>query len=250
MSNVPEKWRNDEKALDVERRLLNEALAKMERAELKYREAGRLIFGLDLTGSREASLAHARIATAAMFDTIKAIGAVAVKLVYYRGTNECRASAWHNDPGVVSDAMRRLSCEAGYTQIARLLRVALAEKEKVSGVVLVLDHCEDDADELLDLARTLGERSMPLYVFHECADYSKRSLKAKPLFKRMAETSGGVYVEFKPDSGAVLREMLSTVAAFTAGGSEGVRQVGRAVTPEARQLRSSLLLLSDGTERK
>jgi hypothetical protein len=58
----------------------------------------------------------------------------------------------------------------------------------------------------------------------------------------MAEISGGVYVEFKPDSGAVLREVLSSVAAFAAGGSEAVKQVGRAVTPEARQLQNRLLL--------
>ena len=246
MSNAPEKWRNEENALDVERRLMNEALAKLGRADMK-RKAGRLIFGLDLTSSREASLRHARIATAAMFDTIKTVGAVAVKLVYYRG-NECRASEWHDDAAVVSRAMLRLSCEAGYTQIARLLRVALKEQERVSGVVFVGDHCEDDHDELLGLARTLGKRSMPLFIFHECADHDERSLQAKPLFRRMAEISGGVYVEFNPDSGTVLREVLSSVAAFAAGGSEAVKQVGHAVTPEARQLQARLLLGPAGSD--
>jgi hypothetical protein len=240
MSNVPEKWSKEEKALDVERRLMNEALAKLGKVEMK-RGAGRLIFGLDLTSSREASLRHARIATAAMFDTIQAIGAVAVKLVYYRG-NECRASEWHDDAAVVGRAMLRLSCEAGYTQIARLLRLALKEREKLSGVVFVGDHCEDDHDELLGLARTLGQCSTPLFMFHECTDNDERSLQAKPLFRRMAEVSGGVYVEFKPDSGAVLREVLSSVAAFAAGGADAVKQVGRAATPEARQLQARLLL--------
>jgi len=207
------------------------------------RRRGRLIFGLDLTGSREATLRNARIATAAMFDTIKAIGSVAVKLIYYRGTNECRASEWNDDPGVVSRCMERLGCETGETQIARLLRLALGEREKISGVVFVGDHCEEAPRELLALAATLGQRSVPLFMFHECADHDERSLAAKPLFKRMAELSGGVYVEFKPDSGVVLREMLSSVGAFTAAGHEGVRQVGRAATREARQLRGRLLLL-------
>ena len=128
------------------------------------------------------------------------------------------------------------------TQIARLLRLALAETEPVAGVVLVLDHCEDNPGKLLELARTLGQKSTKLYLFHECADHDTRSLKAKPLFKRMAEASGGVYVEFKPDSGAVLREMLTSLAAFSAAGSEGVTQVGRAATPEARRLQGCLLL--------
>jgi hypothetical protein len=242
MSKALDKLSKDQNSLDVERRLMNAAIARLGRVETKHGAAGRLIFGLDLTGSREASLTHARIATAAMFDTIKAVGAVAVKLVYYRGTNECRASKWHDDPGALSESMRLLSCESGYTQIARLLRMSLAETEKVNAVVFVGDHCEDDHDELLDLARSFGKRSMPLFIFHECADHDKRSLKAKPVFRRMAEASGGVYVEFRPDSGEVLREVLLSVAAFTAGGAEAVKQVGRAITPEARQLRSRLLL--------
>jgi hypothetical protein len=143
---------------------------------------------------------------------------------------------------VLSESIRRLCCETGETQIARLLRVALGEREKVSGVVFVGDHCEEKPGELLALAAPLGQRSMPLFVFHECADHDRGSLQAKPVFKRMAEARGGVYVEFKPDSGAVLREMLSSVAAFTAAGHEGVKQVGRAATPEGRQLQGRLLV--------
>jgi hypothetical protein len=122
MSNQMDKWHEDEKALAVERRLMNEALAQLGQAELKYsarRSAARLIFGLDLTGSREPSLRQARIATAAMFDTIKAFSAVAVKLIYYRGTDECRESRWYDDPEILSQSMRKLSCERGGTQIGR-----------------------------------------------------------------------------------------------------------------------------------
>jgi hypothetical protein len=222
---------------------MNDALARLGQIEVKETRRGRLIVALDLTGSREHSLKHARIATAAMFDTIKALGAVSVKLVYFRGSDECRASQWHSNPDILSAAMRRLSCEAGYTQMARVLRLAMAEKETVCGLVYVGDHCEDDADELRDLAALLGQRSCRLFMFHECADHDQRSLEAKPVFKRMAEISGGVYVEFKTDSGAVLREMLSNVGALAAAGAEGVRQVALPTTPEARQLQGRLLLL-------
>ena len=244
-NNSLEKRRNDEKALDAERRLMNEALGRLKRIEQNYnmdRPAGRLIFGLDLTGSREHSLLHARIATAAMFDTIKAIGAIAVKLIYYRGNSECRAGAWHHDPAIVCRSMLTLTCESGATQIARLLRTALTEETRISGVVFVGDHCEDDPAELRRLAQTLGQRSTPLFMFHECADHDNRSLKAKPVFKAMAQLSGGIYVEFKPDSGAILREMLSSVAAFSAAGVQGVKQVAFPRTPEARQLHERLLL--------
>jgi len=245
MTNQLEKWRDDEKALAVERQLMKDALAQLGQVERRTGvglAAGRLIFGLDLTGSREHSLQHARIATAAMFDTIRNLGAVAVKLVYYRGNDECKAGEWRTDPAIVSRFMLGLSCEAGYTQIERMLRFVLAEEQRISGFVFVGDHCEDNPAILYELAQALERRSIPLFVFHECADKDERSLQAKPIFKRMAELSGGVYVEFKPDSGAVLRELLSSVAAFSAGGTEGVERMALPRTSEARQLRGRLLL--------
>ena len=226
-----------------------EALARLGETEAAPPAAitrtGRLIFGLDLTQSREHSLGEARVATAAMFDAIKAIGRVALKLVYYRGT-DMQSTQWQFDPGALSGYMCRLSCESGYTQIAGFLRLVLEEREELSGVVFVGDDCEEDPEELAGLARKLGEKKVPLFVFHECADNNAHSLTAKPVFKRMAQASGGAYVEFKPDSGEVLRELLSSVAAFSAGGAQGVRRMALPQTTEARQLQGRLLLLGSG----
>jgi hypothetical protein len=171
---------------------------------------------------------------------------VAVKLIYYRGIKECRESKWYDDPEILSQSMRRLSCESGGTQIARLLRLALGEKETVSGVVFVGDHCEDDPGVLFELAQALGRKSVPLFVFHECADHDQWSLEAKPVFRRLAEASGGVYVEFKPDSGAVLKELLSGLAAFSVAGVEGIERMAPPTTSEGRQLRGRLLLGQGG----
>ena len=228
------------------------ALEKLRQAEVSgiSRRRGRLIFGLDLTGSREKSLQQARIATSAMFDTIKAFGAVAVKLIYFRGTDECRESKWYDDPAILSESMRGLSCETGETQIARLLRCVLSEEEIISGVVFVGDHSEDDPCELLKLAHALGQRSMPLFIFHECADHDERSLQAKPIFKQMAAASNGAYMEFRPDSGATLREMLTSVAAVSAGGVEGLERLALPKTSEARRLRGRLLLGSGGDPKR
>jgi hypothetical protein len=65
---------------------------------------------------------------------------------------------------------------------------------------------------------------------------------AKPVFKRIADASGGVYVEFKPDSGTVLRELLANVGAFAAAGRDGVKQVALPKTAEARRLQVRLML--------
>lgn len=235
------------KSLDERWALMNAAMKRLGLANRKHGGAlpskGRLIIALDLTSSRAESLRQAQKATTQMFDAIEAVGAVAVKLVYYRGDHECKAGAWHDDAEAITGAMLSLCCKAGNTQIARVLKLALAEKEKPSGVVFIGDHCEDNPEELLNLAATLGKRSIPLFVFHEVVDHDSRALDARPVFERMAKLSGGVYSEFRPDSGAVMRELLSTVAAFSAAGHEGVKQVAQPVTAPARQLQSSLLML-------
>ncbi|MBB6146864.1 hypothetical protein HNQ77_004845 [Silvibacterium bohemicum] len=234
------------KSLDAKWRLMNAALEKLGQSvttkPLPARRTGHLLVALDLTGSRAESLKQARKATAAMFEAIRAIGSVAVKLAYYRGSCECKAGAWHDDAEKVCRSMLSLSCESGETQIARVLRLALSENEKLSGLVFIGDHCEERPEQLLALAETLGTRSLPLFIFHECADHDAWSLQAKPLFERMAKLSGGVYVEFKPDSGAVLKELLSSIAALSVGGVKAVERMALPTTSEGRQLRGRLLL--------
>ena len=248
-----QKLRGGKQALDAERERMNEAVARLgktrEGRSLAQR-AAKLVFGLDLTGSREAGIRQARIATAAMFDAIARFGCIEMKLIYYRGTDECRASQWCADADVLCRSMLNLSCETGNTQIGKLLRAARGERDQIQGIVFVGDHCEEPVQEMLAVATLLRDERIPLYVFHECADWDERSLQAKPVFKRMAEISGGVYVEFRPDSGEVLRELLPTVAAVSAAGVEGIARLAPPRTPEARQLQGSLrLLLGSGKPR-
>lgn len=236
-------------------RSMDEAVAKLRGVGMMKPSRGvsRLIFGLDLTGSREHSLHQARIATAGMFETIRGLGEVAVKLIYFRGERECNVGEWHSDPAIVSREMLKLSCKIGETQITRMLYLAMAEHfvstwtgelgpARFSGVVFIGDHSEDYPELVLRQATEFGKVSMPIFVFHEISDHDERALEARPVFQRMAELSGGVYVEFKPDSGDVLKELLSNIAAFSAAGTEGVHRMPLPATSEARQLRGRLLL--------
>lgn len=245
MSKAIEKLRNGENALEAERSRMNEALARLGKTEERplARRTGRLIFGLDLTGSREFGLRQARIATAAMFDAIRTFGSIEMKVVYYRGTSECRESPWCSDADVLRQSMLALTCERGNTQIARLLARVSSEREKLSAAVFIGDHCEESPEELLGLAEKLRDKGIPLFVFHECGDHDPWSLTAKPLFKRLAKISRGVYVEFKPDSGEVLKELLASIAAFSTAGVEGLNRVVLPKTAEARQLREGLRLM-------
>ncbi|MGE0259958.1 MAG: VWA domain-containing protein, partial [Alphaproteobacteria bacterium] len=53
---------------------------------------GRLIFALDATASREPSWDRACRIQGELFEATAALGGLDVKLVYYRGFNECWAS--------------------------------------------------------------------------------------------------------------------------------------------------------------
>jgi len=247
MSNALDRLRNNERALEAERRAMREALAWLESSEKRIgaaRSPARLMIGLDLTGSRLARLEEARIAMAGMLDVMKRVGRFAVKAVYYRGTCECcETYRWFEDIDALCRMMLELHCESGPTQIERILERALNERETLSALVFIGDHCEEDAAHLKRLAAKLGEKSVPLFVFHECADHDAPSLRAKPHFRAMAEASGGVYAEFRPDSGDALKEMLASIAAFSAQGFAGIERLAAPETAPARRLREGLRLL-------
>jgi hypothetical protein len=183
-----------------------------------------------------------------MFEAVQAFGGVAVKLVYYRGGSfglggECQASAWHDDAAPLCEVMHGLGCRAGETQIAKVLRLALAEPERLSAVVFIGDHLEETPAELVGLAEQLGEKRVPLFIFHEITDHDARAREARPVFERMAEVSGGVYTEFDAEAGAVvLRDVLPAVAVFSTARLDAVMQLP-VVTPHARHLQTRLVRL-------
>ena len=93
-----------------------------------------------------------------------------------------------------------------------MLRLALAEKEPVQGVVFVGDACEENAEELSELAAALGEKGVPLFMFHDSGGRDTEAAEAAgPVFDTMAEASYGAYCRFGTGSAAALRELLSTI---------------------------------------
>jgi len=71
---------------------------------------GRLIFALDATASREPTWDRACRIQGEMFEATAALGGLDVKLVYYRGFQECKASRWMANAADLHRAMRAVSC--------------------------------------------------------------------------------------------------------------------------------------------
>jgi hypothetical protein len=185
---------------------------------------GRLIFAMDATASREPTWDRASEIQAAMFSETSALGGLSVQLCYYRGFREFDASPWCDRADALLRRITRVYCAAGLTQIGRVLEHALEEgaKERVNALVFVGDCVEEDPDRLADLAGRLGLMGVPAFVFQEGADpQAARSLKT------IAALSGGAYCPFDASSPELLRDLLSAVAVFAAGGRKALEQFGR-----------------------
>src|SRR5205823_5229221 len=152
---------------------------------------GRLIFALDATASREPSWDHACRIQGEMFEATAALGGLDVKLVFYRGFNECKASRWMANAADLHRAMRSVSCLGGETQIERVLDHAVAEarKDRVGALVFVGDAMEESVDRLCRLAGELGLLGVPVFIFHE-----GRDPVAASAFQQIAKLSRGAYL--------------------------------------------------------
>jgi hypothetical protein len=176
---------------------------------------GRLIFAMDATASREPSWDRACRIQGEMFEATAALGGLDVRLVFYRGFAECKASRWMQNAADLHKAMRAVSCIGGETQIERVLEHAIAEtkRQRVHALVFVGDAMEEDADRLCKLAGELGLLGTPVFVFHEGGDAT-----AAAAFKQIAKLSRGAYLSFDLASADKLKELLAAVAVYAAGG--------------------------------
>src|SRR6267142_1106088 len=163
-------------------------LDKLKRAPVAHTGGGRgrLMFALDATASREPTWDRACRIQGEMFEATAALGGLDVKLVYYRGFSECKASRWMTTAADLHRAMRAVSCIGGETQIERVLAHAVAEnqKQRVTALVFVGDAMEEKVDRLCQLAGELGLKGVPIFLFHEGGDPV-----AAAAFRQMAKLS-------------------------------------------------------------
>src|SRR5277367_4431710 len=193
-----------------------EFLDKLKRAPaVRSGGRGRLIFALDATASREPSWDRACRIQGEMFEATAALGGLDVRLVFYRGFNECKASRWMQNAADLHKAMRAVSCVGGETQIERVFEHAIAEtkKQRVHALVFVGDAMEENVDRLCKLAGELGLLGTPVFIFHEGGDAT-----AGAAFRQIAKLSRGAYLSFDLASADRLKELLAAVAVYAAGG--------------------------------
>lgn len=176
---------------------------------------GRLLFALDATASRQPTWDHAARLQGEMFTETAALGGLEIQLCFYRGFGEFRVSPWLTELPPLVRLMTSVTCRAGETQIGKVLRHAINEtrSRKVNALVFVGDCVEEDVDRLGRLAGELGVLGVPAFMFHEGGNPI-----AAFAFKEIARLTNGAYLRFDEGSAHMLRELLSAVAVFAAGG--------------------------------
>ncbi len=194
---------------------------------------GRLIFALDATASRQPSWDHACELQREMFEVTAALGGLDIQLVYFRGFGECKAGPWLASAADLARRMAGMECLAGHTQWCRVLGHAAneARKNRIGALVCVGDAFEEEIDRLGALAGELGLLGVPAFCFQEGGD-----AQARLAFQQVAKLTRGAYCSFDAGSARQLRDLLSAVAVYAAGGLAALADFGRSRGGAARLL--------------
>lgn len=194
---------------------------------------GRLLFAMDATASRQPTWDRAAQIQGEMFVETAAIGGLEIQLCFYRGFDEFKASGWVDRSRDLLRLMTSVTCHAGRTQIRKVLRHAINETQtrKVAALVFVGDCVEEDIDGLAGLAGELGLLGVPAFMFHE--GHNERAAFA---FREIARLTGGAALRFDPNSPHVLKNLLSAVAVFAAGGQSALDRIAIQRGGEVRQI--------------
>lgn len=181
--------------------------------------AGRLIFALDATASREPTWIKAQALQREMFDVAGSLGGLELQLCYYYGFDEFHTTAWLTSAAELKTEMGAVSCVSGYTQIGRVLTHAQLESRrgKVAALVFIGDCMEEDGAHLITIAGDLGLIGVRAFLFQEGDDPT-----AAQVFRQIAMLTGGAYHRFDAGSADQLRRLLGAVAAFAAGGVQAL----------------------------
>jgi hypothetical protein len=95
------------------------------------------------------------------------------------------------------------------------------KRQPVDALVFVGDCMEEDVDKLCHQAGELGLLGVRAFMFHEGGEPV-----ARRAFEQIAQLTGGAYCPFDAGSAQQLKELLSAVAVYAAGGRRALEDMG------------------------
>jgi len=185
---------------------------------------GRLVFAMDATASREASWDSACEIQGEMFQQTASLGGLEIQLCFYRGFGEFDASPWYTGSRDLLKHMSAVYCLGGHTQIARVIAHTIEEtkRKSVDALVFVGDCMEENVDDLCNLGGKLSLLGVPMFLFHEGNEPTTAMA-----FRQLAKITHGAYCPFDANSAQQLKDLLSAVAVYAAGGRKALENFNK-----------------------
>lgn len=183
---------------------------------------GRMLLAMDATASREASWDRAATLHGEIFEEAGRSGVLDLQLCWYRGYREFQFSAWVTSADRLLQVMSGVRCAAGRTQLVKVLEHINREhtRQAVGAAVFIGDAAEEPLDVIADRAGTLGVKGCRVFMFQEGTDAGCRRA-----FQEVAHLTGGAYGALDGGSANHLRDWLRAVAAYAAGGRQGLERL-------------------------
>ena len=209
-------------------------IAKMKAlAPLAIEGRGRLIFAMDATMSRQPTWDMALTLQSEMFAAVKDVGGLDVQLTFFRGLGECKSSRWVSDPDQLAHLMRRVTCQGGMTQLGRVVAAARDEAatKKVNAFIYVGDAMEETVDQVCARAGELALLGVPAFMFQEGHDGN-----AGLAFAEIARLTRGAHCRFDVGSAKQLKDLLTAVAVYAAGGHKALLALSQGATGSGARL--------------
>ena len=197
----------------------------------------RLILSLDATASRQGTWDVASQLQNEMFLSAQSLGGLNVQLCYFRGFGDFFYSDWQGNADDILRIMSSIQCQAGATQLHRLLQHAIDENQQksIKCLIYIGDAMEEDIDLLAQLAGKLGLLNVPLFMFQE-----RNDPVAMTAFKELSRLSGGAYFQFDSASADQLKDLLRAVAIYAAGGLKALQKFSAASSSGVKLIEQQL----------
>ncbi|PPR76695.1 MAG: hypothetical protein CFH01_01877 [Alphaproteobacteria bacterium MarineAlpha2_Bin1] len=197
-------------------------IKKLSSVPKKYIDpAGKILFGLDATASRQPMWDRATHIQAEMFEATLSLGSLEMQVAYYQGFGNFTAFPWSNDSKQIINYMHTVQCLGGLTQINKFLAHTLNElkKTKINAIVFIGDCMEENPDIILNNAGKIGLKGVPMFIFQEGSNPD-----ASFVFGEMARITNGFHSIFDSSSSSKLKNLLKAIAIFATGGKEGLKK--------------------------
>jgi len=173
------------------------------------------------------------------------LGSLDIRLVYYRGLNECRATGWISDSAQLARLMGKIDCREAIPRSARCCRRRDGRRwpPRFGAVCSSATPWRGSRRALCQGGGTRPAQGAGFHVQEGHDDVAEQA------FREIARLTGGAWCRFDPGAAAQLRELLRAAAAYAAGGREALRLMSKTGSGAAKLLGQMNDLDAPGTTR-